>query len=587
MEYAQNQHDAFVKIDSVISKTGLASDLSKSGGDSKLKRINMNLDVIDLSKPRVSSAESREADTRITPSTSYTGAAELLKSLMTLSDKVPVISPPSFELNLAPVSCNGQQANLLHTYLTERALQKSKMKLSQVHMQHSFDEKSGHKIFKDSGGAFFSMLSKNLDHIEISPKPRTVITPNLEVLRSDAKLAESKLNSDTNHEHWPEKAPNEEFKEKPATIEKIDSEVVQIELHATDDAVDLAKSGQSGMETLAEVAAISVKLDASKSEANSQPGKAFGKPDAVSRKEISAKNIASEFLKLANEDNAALESSTSSDSEAMADAGSKSRRSSLMSFGPAPDLLISARTVVVGEKGFESKSVSSSDVPMVSLPRGGSSSMTSRGNIAFIQEDGGRVRCSMCSASFPKYGQLVLHMNVHYMNPERKFRCESCNATFNTQARLQKHMRSERHNSKATIVETQGTSTSKNPRPFKCADCSIGFRIHGHLAKHLRSKTHVQKLECLQKLPFGTYAMIEESRISLTDIDTTDCDNSLASLKALAEKLKVESSSPDKRKAAMECSESPEVAQPPCDTNTDKNTGALIKKRKLMDAKKL
>lgn len=65
----------------------------------------------------------------------------------------------------------------------------------------------------------------------------------------------------------------------------------------------------------------------------------------------------------------------------------------------------------------------------------------------------------------------------------------------------------------------------------------------GHLAKHLRSKTHVQKLECLQKLPFGTYAMIEEARINLTDIDTTDCDNSLASLKALAEKLKVESSS--------------------------------------------
>lgn len=37
--------------------------------------------------------------------------------------------------------------------------------------------------------------------------------------------------------------------------------------------------------------------------------------------------------------------------------------------------------------------------------------------------------------------------------------------------------------------------------------------------------------------------MIESASINLTDIDTTDCDNSLASLKALAEKLKVGSSS--------------------------------------------
>jgi hypothetical protein len=48
---------------------------------------------------------------------------------------------------------------------------------------------------------------------------------------------------------------------------------------------------------------------------------------------------------------------------------------------------------------------------------------------------------------------------------------------------------------------------------------------------------HVLKLECLQKLPFGTYAEMERAGFNLTDIDTSDCDNSLMSLRALAKKL--------------------------------------------------
>ena len=80
------------------------------------------------------------------------------------------------------------------------------------------------------------------------------------------------------------------------------------------------------------------------------------------------------------------------------------------------------------------------------------------------------------------------------------------------------------------MTSTFGTATSSNPRPFKCDDCNIAFRIHGHLAKHLRSKLHIMKLECLGKLPFGTYAEIERSDVNLNDIDTTDCDNSLTSL---------------------------------------------------------
>ena len=84
------------------------------------------------------------------------------------------------------------------------------------------------------------------------------------------------------------------------------------------------------------------------------------------------------------------------------------------------------------------------------------------------------------------------------------------------------------------MASTFGAATTSNPRPFKCTDCQKSFRIHGHLAKHLRSKMHIMKLECLGKLPFGTYAEMERSGINLNDIDTTDCDNSLTSLQVCA-----------------------------------------------------
>lgn len=84
---------------------------------------------------------------------------------------------------------------------------------------------------------------------------------------------------------------------------------------------------------------------------------------------------------------------------------------------------------------------------------------------------------------------------------------------------------------------TFGAPTTDNPRPFKCDDCKIAFRIHGHLAKHLRSKMHIMKLECLGKLPFGTYAEIERSGANLNEIDTTDCESSLESLQIMARRL--------------------------------------------------
>ncbi|XP_054090619.1 pneumococcal serine-rich repeat protein isoform X2 [Zeugodacus cucurbitae] len=177
------------------------------------------------------------------------------------------------------------------------------------------------------------------------------------------------------------------------------------------------------------------------------------------------------------------------------------------------------RTVVVGEDGLK-KSGNNEIQPVYPRVR---------------MSPDGRPVCKVCTKTFQTQGQLTLHMNIHYM--ERKFRCEPCGVSFRTQGHLQKHERAEAHKNKVMMTSTFGVPTTSNPRPFECTDCKIAFRIHGHLAKHLRSKTHVQKLECLQKLPFGTYAEIERAGISLTEIDTSDCENSLISLKTLAQKL--------------------------------------------------
>lgn len=202
------------------------------------------------------------------------------------------------------------------------------------------------------------------------------------------------------------------------------------------------------------------------------------------------------------------------------------------------DVVMSAQTVVVGKDGFQRKpGNNSNELHVFPLGRAGNSD-TPRTKVSFIQNDGGPCTCEQCGQTFQKQHQLTLHMNIHYMNPGGKYRCEPCGTTFNTRGLLQKHLRSEVHN-----------SSSKNPRPFECTYCNRAFRIQGHLAKHLRSKTHVQRLECLQKLPFGTYNLIEEARIRLSDIDTTDCDSSLVSLKTLAEQLKPDADASDKRRS--------------------------------------
>lgn len=288
-----------------------------------------------------------------------------------------------------------------------------------------------------------------------------------------------------------------------------------------------------GMDTLAEIAASSVKLDTTPiqistdkypyaSSSNSQPS-VVGSGSmplvvAPAKPGFGAKSVASEYLKRTSAEymKAHFTKSDREDTDMESDSEGEANPPA-----PAEPIVATARTVVVGEDGFKTAPPTTT-ADVATVHRG------------FIQEDG-RSACKICSKTFPKKHQMQLHMNIHYM--ERKHRCEPCGVGFRTHSTLQKHERGEAHKNKALMTSTFGVPTTTNPRPFECSDCNIAFRIHGHLAKHLRSKTHVQKLECLQKLPFGTYAAIEGVNFNLTEIDTTDCENSLADLRQLAQRL--------------------------------------------------
>lgn len=285
------------------------------------------------------------------------------------------------------------------------------------------------------------------------------------------------------------------------------------------------------MDTLAEIAASSVKLDTTPSQqlpaapvalsfVNSPMTSQSSSVATGPAPGLNAKSVASEYLKRTSAEyqKAHFTKSDREDSDLDSDSEGEPNSTSLASTDPTASTV---RTVVVGEDGFKTAPPTTT-ADVATVHRG------------FIQEDG-RSACKICSKTFPKKHQMQLHMNIHYM--ERKHRCEPCGVGFRTHSTLQKHERSEAHKNKALMSSTFGVPTTTNPRPFECSDCNIAFRIHGHLAKHLRSKTHVQKLECLQKLPFGTYAEIERASVSLTDIDTTDCENSLASLRQLAQRL--------------------------------------------------
>lgn len=362
-----------------------------------------------------------------------TGTASLLASLVSITDKFPVMNHNGEHSHFVT-----DQTILPHKYITDRALLDTKIKQSQI------------KVMVNVGSS---------NNVVITESP--IVVP--ETVTGPVVAQEQRVES-------------------------------------------LHEAGISMMDTLAEVAASSVKLDVTPLHSPKVVNEESVKPETESRN-FNAKSIASEFLKLTQ---TAKNHEKSSENEA--DVSSGSDQDALME-------KYVTRTVVVGPGAFNAvnkKSKSGDSKP------------------AFMQDEG-RPLCPICKKVFPKQSALKLHLNIHAM--ERKFKCGPCGQGFRTQGHLQKHNRSAQHQSKVSMTSTFGVPSQSNPRPFKCKDCSTQFRIHGHLAKHLRSKLHVMRLECLQKLPFGTYAEIERSGISLTNIDTSDCDTSLASLQELARKI--------------------------------------------------
>lgn len=425
----------------------------------------------------------------------YTAPASLLTSLVSITEKVPLSS-----LNTnSTVDNNG----LFQTYLTERALLDSKMKQSQMHTLHA-------KTTESEPIAEIPNAPTNLYLMQETAAVPAVATIEISQQKKD-DTAKPPLSNIQNKENQKTEQTN--------TVDKDPHENQLSSVKINNLKLDSLGSGGAGSSYPSKNPVISNESSSSGStQTNTQLIDDSSKPSATPQQGNSAKSVASEYLKMTSAEY--LKAHNKSDRECTDDSDSDGEIN--VQYDYKSDVSGGfTRTVVVEKDGF--KSGGPSDLPINHSPRGG-----------LIQEDR-RSICAICSKTFPKKHQMILHMNIHYM--ERKFRCEVCGMGFRTQGHLQKHERSEAHKNKNLMISTFGVATTSNPRPFECADCKTAFRIHGHLAKHLRSKTHVQKLECLQKLPFGTYAEIERAGISLTDIDTSDCDNSLTSLKLLAQKL--------------------------------------------------
>ncbi|XP_044015284.1 metacaspase-3-like isoform X2 [Aphidius gifuensis] len=162
-------------------------------------------------------------------------------------------------------------------------------------------------------------------------------------------------------------------------------------------------------------------------------------------------------------------------------------------------------------------------------------SSTTASNYPSEKGKDGRWICKICSKDFREYSQFKNHMNIHYY--EHPYKCEICSLAFKTKEKLSKHERSSQHINKLNITSTLGAGILNDPRPYKCEHCDVAFRGPGYLAKHLKSKGHIGKIECLHKIPFGTYAEMERSGISFNEIDTTNCAQSLISLQKIARKL--------------------------------------------------
>lgn len=162
----------------------------------------------------------------------------------------------------------------------------------------------------------------------------------------------------------------------------------------------------------------------------------------------------------------------------------------------------------------------------------------------------GSLECTLCDKRFAKPDQLRLHMDIHVYQEgaarKKPHACPVCAAAHPSKAALLKHIQAAHPGEPLPThdaahppaplpakddADDRTTHRRTNPRPFKCTDCDTAFRGQGFLQKHLRSKLHVMKLECTGKLPFGTYALFEAANFNLAEIDTTDCEAALNSMR--------------------------------------------------------
>lgn len=522
--------------------------------DDKFDEVNMK--PIDLTKPRQNSTEQQVVSIpqpTVPPQPPQqlpqhkvsdvvgdlvSNESGLLKSLVLNTDKIrTTVSLPSSEASNSRLDEN----LLLQAYLTEQALKYTKIKQSQmnksfsvVSIANSFGNSNTNLVVVSSGSSLISSSSTYVhmntgnDSIQLQ-KDDSVESPGE---NSISAKTETDTEGDNCNSVTMMDVDSEIKRASPLISLTIENPTIR-ERHRSPkpDLVDGNDSNQINHYKTS----LSYSSPSNQTETISHSPRHKIYHQTQIPNTDSAKNFTSESLKMTTSteihqiatkprvSRTIIEESEESSSESQdvsltGESGGSASGSNTTPKPPSDFTGILARTVIVGEDGLKS---SSNEVqPM--FPR-------------VPLSDDGRPVCTICSKTFQKQHQMVLHMNIHYM--ERKFKCEPCAVSFRTQGLLQKHERSEGHKNKVMMTSTFGVPTTSNPRPFECPDCKVAFRIHGHLAKHLRSKTHVQKLECLQKLPFGTYAEIERAGISLTEIDTTDCDNSLTSLKILAQKL--------------------------------------------------
>lgn len=429
--------------------------------------------------------------------------AGILTSLVSIMDK---FQPRAANNNL-PVQID--ESKLLQQYLTEKALQDSKMKQMQMIRSSQCGDNAVMVTTTTTTLAISTFATRTVESFMPSGERFAEIRSEVPLLQRAKSVVEEGVRCvpEPVHSHMPAQVAAPIFENKIPLDEVKDANVV------------------SGMDTLAEIAASSVKLDIAPANTPSSSTAPSAPPPppppmlttpsiAAPTINDSAKSVASEYLKITS--NAAkrpLKPNAPVEDDEMSESDHDDGTGKMLSSSSSQ----MARSVVVGGNGFRNPT-DISQSPFI--PR-------------YLED--GRLVCTLCSKHFKKEYLFLLHCNIHYI--ERKFRCEPCGISFRTKGHLQKHERSVQHDNKVSQTSTFGVATSSNPRPFKCADCKVAFRIHGHLAKHLRSKSHVMKLECIGKLPFGMYAEIERAGVSLTDIDTKDCDNSLASLLVLAKKL--------------------------------------------------